>query len=166
MSRAKNKMGCGCDMGCGCEQKLGQQQEKGGINPLWFVLGAGAGVGLWYLLKDLGRKPDSTVDTIAAPMPALTPPSRYGNLQAVAVRLDQLKTLYRSGQVSPEQAIAEADTLIAAANSFSLQEGERVGEVLVPIMDFKAQIEDFIQFKKSLEPVPAASSYPRGSAYA
>jgi hypothetical protein len=159
-------MGCGCDMGCGCEQNLGQQEEKRGINPLWFVLGAGAGVGLWYLLKDLGRKPDSTVDTVAAPMPSLTPPSRYGNLQAVAVRLDQLKTLYRSGQVNPQQAIAEIDSLISAAYGFSSEEGERVNEVVGPLMDFKAQIEDFIQFQKSLEPVPAASSYPRGSAYA
>lgn len=166
MSRAKNKMGCGCDMGCGCEQKLGQQQEKSGINPLWFVLGAGAGVGLWYLLKDLGRKPDSTVDTVAAPMPPLTPPSRYGNLQAIAVRLDQLKTLYRSGQVSSEQAIAEIDSLITAAYGFP-QEGERVNEVVGPLMDFKAQIEDFIQFQKSLEPIPAASSIRRGgTAYA
>jgi hypothetical protein len=179
MSRAKNRMGCGCELGCGCEigagcdmgcacgQKLGQRNEKRGINPLWFALGAGAGVGLWYLLKDLGRKPDSTVDTIAAPMPPLTPPSRYGNLQAIAVRLDQLKTLYRSGQVSSEQAIAEIDSLISAAYGFSSEEGERVNEVVGPLMDFKAQIEDFIQFQKSLEPIPAASSIRRGgTAYA
>lgn len=149
-------------MGCACGQKLGQQTEPGKINPLWFVVGAGAGVGLWYLVSQLGKKPDSTVDTVAAPMPPLTPPSRYGNLQAVAVRLDQLKTIYRSGQVSPEQALAEAESLITAANNFH-SEGERVGEVVMPILDFKAEIEDFIQFKKSLEPVPAASSYPRGS---
>lgn len=150
-------------MGCGCNAELGQKQGKAGVNPVWFLLGAGTGVGLWFLLKDLVRKaPDSTVDTVAAPMPALTPPSRYGNLQAVAVRLDQLKTLYRSGQVNPQQALAEVDSLMAAANTFS-QEGARFNEVMTPLVDFKAQILDFIQFKKDQEPVPAAT---RGSAYA
>ena len=111
-------------------------------------------------------EPDSTVDTVAAPMPPLTPPSRYGNLQAIAVRLDQLKTLYRSGQVNPQQVIAEIDSLISAAYNFP-DEGERVNEVVGPLMDFKAQIEDFIQFQKSLEPIPAASSIRRGgTAYA
>lgn len=158
-------MGCGCDMGCNCAQKLGQQGEKGGINPLWFVLGAGAGVGLWYLIKSMGAKDQvGPGQTVAAPMPAVTPPSRYGNLQAIAVRLDQVKTLYRSGQLSPEQALAEAENLITAANSFSLQEGERVNEVIFPILQFKAEVEDFIQLKR--EQIPAASGSPRVSAYA
>jgi hypothetical protein len=150
-------------MGCGCNLELGQQQEKSRINPVWFLVGAGAGVGLWFLLKSAVRGvPDSTVDTVAAPMPPLTPPARYGNLQAVAIRLDQLKTLYRSGQVNPQQALAEVNSLIAAANSFS-QEGARFNEVMEPLTDFKAQILDFIQFLKDQEPAPAAT---RGSAYA
>lgn len=141
------------------------QQKNSGFSPLWFVLGAGAGVGLWYLLTSMGPKEPIRGQTVAAPLPSLTPPSRYGNLEAIAVRLDQLKTLYRSGRINPQQALAEAEGLITAANSFS-QEGERVNEIIVPILAFKAEIEDLIEFQKSLEPIPSTSGSPRVSAYA
>lgn len=163
-----NQMGCGCELGCECDKGvLGQIEAATGLNPWWFVIGAGAGIGLYYLLKD-GTAAKGPGQTVAAPMPPLTPPSRYGNLQAVAVRLDQIKTLYRSDKLKPQQAIAESEGLIAAANSFSLQEGERVSEVVAAVLAFEAEVEDFIQFKKE-NPDPVATPrniLPRASAYA
>jgi hypothetical protein len=125
-------------------------------------------VGLWYLIKNAAAGEQGPGQTVAAPMPPLTPPSRYGNLQAVAVRLDQVKTLYRSGQLTPQQAIAESEGLITAANGFSLQEGERVSEVVAAILSFVAEVEGFIEFKKANpDPVPVPTKMlPRTSAYA
>lgn len=164
-------MGCGCDLGCDCaNQSLGQAEGSTGLNPWWFVAGGAAGVGLWYLLKNAVA--DGPGQTVAAPMPTIASPSRYVNLQSVALRLDQVKTLYRSGQLTPIQAIAESEGLITAANSFSLQEGERVSEVVAAILAFEAEVEDFIQFKKE-NPDPAKTvptrtspSRPGVSAYA
>lgn len=168
-----NKMGCGCDLGCGCEmgcdcemgcgcanEGLGKTQKATGLNPWWFLLGAGVGAGAWYLLKNTVAVPGSVVtsnvgQTIAAPMPTVASPSRYVNLQAVAVRLDELKTLYRSGRLTPQQAIAECEALIAVANGFRSQEGERANEVVTSILAFEAEIQDFIQFKKDNPQVPA-----------
>lgn len=167
-----SKMGCGCElgcdcedcaMGCGCSEKgLGARGDDEGIIPIWFVLGGAAGVGIWYLFKNMGT-PGGPGVTVAAPMPTIAPPSRFANLQSIALRLDQLKTLYRSGYLSPEQAIAESEGLIGAANSFSLQEGERVNEIVPSILAFEVEVEDYIKLKREL--VPAASGSPRVSAF-
>lgn len=152
-------------MGCGCEDKsLGASKDEKGINPMWFVLGGAAGVGLWYLLKNAGGKTGGPGQTVAAPMPAIASPSRFADLQSVALRLDQVKTLYRSGYLSPEQAYAESEGLIAAANSFLSEEGERVSEVIAAILSFEVQIEDYMEMKREL--APGASSLRSGSAFA
>lgn len=174
-----SKMGCGCDslgcacdslgcacegMGCGCMDKgLGRVEKATGLNPWWFLIGAGVGVGAWYLLKNTVALPGSTPSaptstagqTVAAPMPKTVSPSKYQNLQAVAIRLDELKTLYRSGRLTPEQAIAECEVLIAVANGFRSQDAERANEVVMSILAFEAEIQDFIQFKKDNPSIPA-----------
>lgn len=146
-----DSMGCGCDsMGCGCKQKaeLGRAQ-KSGINPWWFLAGAGAGVGLWYFFsRTVTPKMAPAGQESIAPVPQVAAPSGFGSLQAVAQRLDQLKTLYRMDKVTVEEAFAETNGLIEAANGFSLQEGERVPEVVSAIMSFQNELQDFIQFKK------------------
>lgn len=145
-----DSLGCGCDsLGCGCKDKtmLGQIEKATGMNPWWFLIGAGVGAGLWYVLT---KKPTPTPagQESIAPVPTIAPPSRFADLQSVANRLDQLKTLYRMDKVTVEQALAETDGLLQAANNFSLQEGERVPEVVSAIMSFQDELRDFIQFKK------------------
>lgn len=113
------------------------------MSPGWFLGGLAAGVGAWFLYKGLMTRRSPVGGTVAAPMPGMVPPGSYPSLDAVAVRLDELKTLYRSGRLTPDQAGSELDRLAAAANGFSLAEGERVNEVLAAIDAFRAQIEDY-----------------------
>lgn len=134
----------GCDFPSG--QSLGQTEGRGGIDPLWFVLGGIAGIGIWQLIRgSVMAAPAGPGRTQAAPLPQVAPSSRYASLDSVALRLDQVKTLYRSGQMSPEQALAETEALTSAAYNFSLQEGERVSEVVAPILAFQDQVREYIR---------------------
>lgn len=137
------KMGCDCRKG-----RMGQAGADGSFNPLWFLLGGVAGIGIWQLIKGaVTGAPGGPGVTEAAPLPPVASPSRYANLDSVALRLDQVKTLYRSGQMSPEQALAETEALTSAAYNFSVQEGERVNEVVAPIMAFQDQVREYVRTK-------------------
>ena len=114
-----------------------------------WVIGIASGVGLWFLLRPKPKtKADMPGVTQAAPMPTVASPARFADLTSVALRLDQVKTLYRSGRFSPEQALAEAGGLAAAANSFSLSEGEVASEVYAKITAFENEVTDYIQMQR------------------
>lgn len=151
-----NRMGCGCDLGCECQHKgvLGQIEQTTGMNPWWFLAGAGVGVGLWYLVTKKPGIPQSKAGTESImPVPPSAAPKRYADLQAVSDRLHQISQLYPA-TLSPEQVMAESEGLKSAANQFSLQEGERVSEVIAEINDFQDRVKDFMQFKKDNPSVP------------
>lgn len=126
-----------------------------------FLVGAGVGIGAYLIF--FGRKANAAAPapgmTVAAPMPPIASPARYADLASVASRLDQLKTLFRSDRMTPEQTITELDGLAAAANAFKDQPGAQ--DVLANISDFKAQIEDYVKFKASLATTPPAAMQGR-----
>lgn len=115
------------------------------IDPVWFLGGIAAGIGGWFLYKHVLTSRTPVGETVAAPMPGMVPPGSFPSLAAVAARLDDVKTLYRSGRLTPEQALAELGRLESAAGGFSLAEGERVDDVRALIYAFRAQIEEFVQ---------------------
>lgn len=169
-----NKMGCGCDLGCdlGCDchdkSVLGQIEQVTGMNPWWFLAGAGIGAGLWYLVS----RPSSAGKESIMPVPSIASPARYQNLQAVATRLQEIAQLYPAS-ITPEQALTESEKLKDAANGFSLQDGERVSEVIAAINDFQVRVKDFMQFKRDNPSIPqyapatpVANLAPRFSAFA
>lgn len=117
--------------------ELGAAKKKQQLNPLLFLLGAGAGVGLWYFLKNVAKTP---VVSLPAAQPSL-----YANLAAVATRLDELKTLYRSGRLTPEQALVAADALIPEARKFLVPEGDQVSRLVDQILKFETEIKEYIQ---------------------
>jgi len=170
------ELGCGCDMGCGsCHEKgmLGQIEKTLGMNPVWFIVGAGVGVGLWYLL----RSPSSPVTPIPrATMPAgnekvmavpqATAPSKYASIDAVAQRLQDISQLYPAS-ITPEDALAQSEQLKTDAKAFNLTDAAKVSSVLADISDFQDRVKDFIQFKKDNPSVPqfqpAGTAQPTGS---
>jgi hypothetical protein len=150
-------MGCGCDMGCECQNKsvMGQIEQATGMNPWWFLAGAGVGLGLWYVVSKppASAMPSSAGQESIMPVPKAVPPPRYANLQAVSDRLQQISQLYPA-TISPQDALAQSEDLKTAANQFSLQEGERVSEVIAAIDDFQDRVKDFIQFQQQNPSIP------------
>lgn len=130
----KKKMGCDCGIGCDCNS-MGKFTKKKPLNPLLFLVGAGVGVGVWYLLKNIATAPGAT-----AAFP-------YANLAAVAARLDELKTLYRSGRLTPEQALEVSSILVGEARKFVVPEGGKVNQVVDDILSFETEIQDFIKLQ-------------------
>lgn len=110
------------------------KKKKGQLQPMSFLLGAGVGVGVWYLLKMFAKQP------VGGALPAA---SEYANTDAVASRLDELKTLYRSGRLTPAQALGATDVLIAEARKFVIPEAEKVAEVVSSIQSFQSDIRQF-----------------------
>lgn len=110
-----------------------------------WALGIASGVGLWFVLRPAVKKGPGV--TKAGEMPVIASPARFANLDSVALRLDQVKTLYRSGRLTPVQAVAEAEGLMTAANSFSTVEGERASEVYGRISLFQAEVQDYLQMQ-------------------
>lgn len=114
--------------------------EKGGSDWFSWALGIASGVGIWYYVRSKIQEkvtkppPPKDLQTVAAP-------ARYANLESVSLRLEQVKAAYRSGGMSATQAYAEANALAAAANSFSLQEGEAASEVYGRALTFQTDIE-------------------------
>lgn len=113
---------------------LGAFKKKEKLEPLPFMIGAVAGVGLWYLLKTFVKEP------VSVPIGL---PSQYANLDAVAVRLDELKTLYRSGRLTPEQAISATSDLITEARKFRADQEKMTG-VVNSIASFQTEIREFM----------------------
>lgn len=111
-----------------------------------WILGIASGIGLWFLLRPKPKLIPVGV-TQAAPMPPIASPARFANLESIAIRLDQVKTLYRSGAMTPEQALAEAGGLAAAANAFSSSYGEAASVVYGDVTAFQSQVLDFIQLR-------------------
>lgn len=137
------KIGWGYDKDRG--RGLGEKKETPGFNPLWFLAGGVVGAGLWMLFS---KATAPVGQTQAALLPTVAPPSRFANLESVAIRLDQVKTLYRSGRLSPEQALAELEGLSAAANSFSAARGEAVSDVIAAIETLKDEIRNYIELQR------------------
>lgn len=155
-----SEMGCGCDsMGCGCKDRtlLGQINKATGMNPLWFLAGSIAGVGLWYLLKEAGTpasKPSTAgQESIMAP-PPIAAPSAYANIAAVAQRLNDVETQYHMGHFTPEQVLVELDNLTTAAKTFTVYDSARVSQVLADIAYLRDKVNDFIQFRNSNPSIP------------
>ena len=112
-----------------------------------WALGIASGVGLWFAFNPaLKRRPGVTK---AAEMPVIASPSRFANLDSVELRLDQVRTLYRSGRLTPIQTLSETEGLLTAANSFSTAEGERASEVYGRISLFQAEVQDYIDMQRA-----------------
>jgi hypothetical protein len=110
---------------------------------LSWALGLAGGVGLWYLLRPSPAKSGPGM-TYPMALPPTASPARFANLASVEIRLDQVKTLYRGGYLTPVQALSEVKGLAAAANSFTTSDGERASEVYAKAISFQAEIEDYM----------------------
>lgn len=112
-----------------------------GLSPLWFVGGIAAGVGLWlYFTNKLGPPQTASVAPAKPALPVVSTPARYADLRSVLARFDQVMALYNRGSMSSPLALAESEGLIAAANSFSLAEGEAASEAVGRIMAFTDKV--------------------------
>ena len=112
-----------------------------------WALGIASGVGLWFALKPETKRGPGV--TKADEMPKVASPSRFANLDSVALRLDQVRTLYRSGRLTPIQTLAETEGLLTAANSFTTAEGEMASEVYGRISLFQAEVQDYIDMQRA-----------------
>lgn len=140
--------------------KIGQSNGKQeGTSPLlWLVVGGAAGVGLYFLGKELLRPKGSVTDVM--PLPPVAPPSRFVNFDSVKARYDQVRDLFHMGPTykSGPEAISELSALQTAARNFkdAGQVNAATADALIADMeDFKAKIVDFLQFQESLKPQPA-----------
>lgn len=131
----------------------------------WLGVGAVAGVGLYFLTKEL-LKPSVTPSgsrTEVMPIPTVAPPSRFVDFNSVKARYDQLRDLYHMGPSykSGPEVIAEINGLeVAARNFVSLgQVTSATAEALIADMeDFKAKVIDTMQFLESLKNQPATTN--------
>lgn len=166
------KLGCGCDLGCECNKGLlGQIQKATGMNPWWFLAGAGAGVALWYVFKNVAAPSGPGRESIM-PVPPKAPPSQYVDLQAVAARYKQVEELYHRGDFTPEQALSESSALIQSAKAFSVTDAAGVSALIAEISDFQDKVKDIIQFRKDnpsvpgyVQPTPVTNVGPGFQAY-
>ncbi len=168
------QLGCGCDMGCGsCKNKgvLGQVQKTLGLDPIWFLVGAGVGVGLWYLLRGSSSPVQAAARASTAgqekvmPLPKTIAPSRYASIDDVAKRLQDIQQLYPAS-MAPEDALAQSEQLKTDAKAFSVTDSAKVSNVLADISDFQDRVRDFIQFKQQNPSLPqfqpASTAPPTG----
>ena len=89
----------------------------------WVLGGTAAVVALYQLFRS---RPGST-ETM--PVPPVQPPSDFQSLNAVATRFGQVRELYRMGYISPVDAVAQLDGLIAAIDA--LQAGGQADSATV-----------------------------------
>lgn len=154
-----SELGCGCDsMGCGCRDKsiLGQIEKATGMNPWWFLIGAAAGVGAYYVFRQAAAAQVAIPpgqESIMAP-PPLQAPAAYANIEAVAKRLNDVETQYHMGHFTPEQVLTELDSLTTAAKTFTVYDSARVSQILTDISNLRDKVNDFIQFRNSNPSIP------------
>jgi hypothetical protein len=123
----------------------------------WVLLGAGAGLGLWWLLRPKSTVPPAGT-TQVLPVPSNQPPVAFANLGAVSSRFDDLRDIYHMGRLTPQQALAQVDALSDAVwelDRRGVGDPQGAQELLDRLESFRAEIVDFIEFKRSLEPPPA-----------
>jgi hypothetical protein len=119
----------------------------------WLSWGIGilGGVVLWNVVKP---KPAEAVANLLPPpvqdLPATASPARFANLGSVSLRIDQVKKLFRLGQMSPEQALSEAESLAAAANSFSLERGEDATVIYAQALALQEEIMAVLEKRRFL----------------
>jgi hypothetical protein len=110
---------------------------------LWIFFGGVAGLGLWLLLKPKAKPGE----TQAADMPEGLP-SEFQSVGAVATALDDLKTLYRSGRLNPEQALGEISRLSGTLTSLQQQgvgDSASAQEVFRQLANLEADVREFMQ---------------------
>lgn len=144
--------------------KLGQnaKADKGSSSVPWLLGGAVAGVGLYFLGKEL-FKPKAPASgpgqTLVMPVPTVAPPERFANFASVDARFSQLRDLYNMGYKKPPEALAEVEALKTATNQFAArgQVDQAIANRMIEDLDaFKARILDTIQFFESLKTQPPA----------
>lgn len=143
-------------MGHKIGQTNGKQPSTSSL--VWLALGGAAGVGLYFLGKELMRPTGSI--TKVMPLPPVAPPSRFVNFDSVKARYDQVRDLYHMGPAykgGPE-AISEINALQTAARNFmntGQVDAATANALITDMEDFKAKIVDFLQFQESLKPQSA-----------
>lgn len=116
----------------------------------WVLVGAGAAVTLWLLLKP--KESDSV--TLVKLVPSSEPPLGFATLGAIRSRFDDLRDIYHMGHVTPDEAISQLDAMQRSAVALSdrgVGDPEAAKALVADLEDFKSKVEDFIAFKKSLE---------------
>lgn len=155
-------------------RRLGQattQKDEGGISAGWLLAGGVAGIGIYFLTKELFKAkvtPPSSM-TQVMPLPPSTPPSRYANFDSVNSRYSQIRDLYHMGpaHMSGPQAIAEINTLQTAAKGFADQgqvDRATANGLIADMENFKNQIIDAMQFieaQKQQQPAMGIGGNPR-----
>lgn len=117
----------------------------------WILIGAGAGVGLYLLL----RPKSGAAPTLVMPVPQTAAPLGFATLGAVRSRFDDLRDIYHMGKLTPQEALSQVDGLKSAVVDLASRGvGDQDGaqQLMADLDDFRAQIQDFITFKQSLEP--------------
>lgn len=131
---------------------IGQRRKQEGPGSfLWFALGGAAGIGLYFLLRP--RAASAKGMTEVMPVPPTGAPSSYGSLKDVDKRFAEVRDLYHTARLTPEQAIAQIDELTRSAQSFASQDPGESNRIVADLTDFRAQIVDFMQFQRSLASV-------------
>lgn len=92
------------------------------VDWLPWALGIAGGALLWYMFKP--KMPTVLPGPAVQNLPPVASAARFADLGSVSLRIDQVWKDFKSGRMSAEQALAEAEGLAAAANSFSLARGE------------------------------------------
>jgi len=121
----------------------------------WILIGAGVGVGLYLIFKPKTAAPPGMTTTM--PVPPTQAPLGYANLGAVRSRFDDLRDIYHMGKLMPDEALAQVDALkrsVADLVSRGVGDPEGARQLTADLDDFRAKIQDFIDFKRSLETQP------------
>ncbi len=150
---------------------MGQERAKDGFMDFlpWALVGGAVGWGLYMLLKPKPTPEPAPGATRAAPPAPIAPPSRYADLVSVDARFGQVRELYTTGRLGPEQAIMELDGLVAAANTFgtkSAADALEANALIERIAAFRRGVEDYIRMRERgvVGPSsPAISGAPRFS---
>lgn len=121
----------------------------------WILIGAGVGIGLYLIFRPKSTPPARP--TLVMPVPQIAAPLGFATLGAVSSRFDDLRDIYHMGKLTPTEAISQVDGLKRAVldlTSRGVGDPTAAQQLTADLDDFRAKIQDFIDFKASLEVQP------------
>lgn len=130
------------------------KRRKGNDDVLpWLLVGGGAGIGLYLLLKSKAR-PGPGV-TRAAPVAPIRPPPAFANAESVSRRFGEVRELYTMGYLTPEETESQVAALAAALGEL-VRTGRASASEVDPIADEMAVFLERVEETRELLERPPA----------